>query len=167
MQVYPTLREGDNTLKVVYRLHLQTLQRALLRAGFDPGPISLFLHPDNQIPPQTVAAVRGFQAANGIVANGIVGPETWLALPEENMQGLPRLELNSQGGAVAMVQRILLSASFDPGPFKGVFGPTTETAVKGYQQMMGIVVDGIVADQTWTTIAPFQLRPSMGTLKPN
>jgi peptidoglycan hydrolase-like protein with peptidoglycan-binding domain len=103
---------------------------------------------------KTVQAVRTFQAANGLAANGIVGPETWEALPEEDMQGLPTLEQGSNGGAVAMLQRILRDSGFNPGPINGVFGPTTDTAVRGWQGLMGIVVDGIVGDQTWTTLNP-------------
>ena len=153
MQVFPTLQPGA-TAPVLLRTHVQTLQRALLRAGFDPGPVVRDNLGSFAAGSQTDAAVRNFQAANGLVANGIVGPETWEALPFEDMQGLPTLSLGSEGGAVAMLQRILDDSGFDPGGVNGVFGPTTDTAVKGFQGLMGIVVDGIVGDQTWTTLNP-------------
>jgi len=38
---------------------------------------------------------------------------------------------------------------FDPGLINGVFGPTTDAAVRSYQAT-GLVVDGIVGDQTWS-----------------
>jgi mannan endo-1,4-beta-mannosidase len=66
----PTLQEGSSGEAV------KELQRALQRAGFDPGPI------DGEFGPVTAAAVRSFQAARGLVVDGIVGPQTWGALFE-------------------------------------------------------------------------------------
>lgn len=51
-----------------------TLQRMLAGRGFNPGPI------DGQFGPQTHSTVICFQKASGIVADGIVGPQTWGAL---------------------------------------------------------------------------------------
>src|SRR5215218_7922435 len=68
MQVGPTLQEGSSGEAV------EVLQRALQRAGFDPGPI------DGEFGPLTAEAVRSFQAARGLVVDGIVGPQTWSAL---------------------------------------------------------------------------------------
>ena len=153
MQVFPTLQEGVTT-PVLLRTHVQTLQRALLRAGFDPGPV-VGNNTGSFLPgSQTAQAVRNFQAANGLPVNGIVDADTWEALPDEDMQGLPALEQGSEGGAVAMLQRILRDSGFDPGQINGVFGAQTDTAVKGFQGLMGIVVDGQVGDQTWTTLNP-------------
>jgi peptidoglycan hydrolase-like protein with peptidoglycan-binding domain len=123
----------------------ELLQRALIRAGFDPGPVNGLI----LIGSKTDLAIRNFQAANGLVVNGIVGPETWEALPDEDMQGLPTLELGSEGGAVALLQRCLQRLGFDPGHITGVFGPETDAQVRAYQAT-GLVVDGIVGDQTWS-----------------
>jgi peptidoglycan hydrolase-like protein with peptidoglycan-binding domain len=129
---------------------VQCLQRALVRAEFKPGPVDGGFLPGSM----TAAAVREFQGANGIVANGTVGPETWEALPDEDMEGLPTLEAGSEGGAVAMLQRMLYQMGFAPifpnGSINGVFGPETDEAVRNHQTAMGITVDGIVGEQTWT-----------------
>ena len=61
----PTLKRGSRGNAV------KTLQAALLAHGFDPGP------QDGIFGPRTLAAVRGFQAAQGIVVDGVVGPVTW------------------------------------------------------------------------------------------
>jgi uncharacterized protein YkwD len=75
MQVGPTLQEGSSGEAV------EVLQRALQRAGFDPGPV------DGEFGPMTAAAVRSFQAARGLVVDGIVGPQTWSALGEGEVTG--------------------------------------------------------------------------------
>ena len=46
------------------------IQQALLAKGFNPGPL------DGIMGAQTRKAIRQFQAANGLVADGIVGPVT-------------------------------------------------------------------------------------------
>jgi hypothetical protein len=66
----PLLRRGS-TGDFVRRL-----QRALASVGFDPGPI------DAIFGPLTDAAVRSFQTARALQVDGIVGPQTWGALPK-------------------------------------------------------------------------------------
>ena len=50
------------------------LQKALLRAGFDPGPI------DGRLGKKTRSAVKAFQKKNKLTADGVVGEKTWAAL---------------------------------------------------------------------------------------
>ncbi len=121
----------------------ELLQRALLGAGYDPGPV------DGGLQADTVLAIKSFQADNGLEANGIVGPETWSALLDEEMQGIPGLVEGDEGGAVAMLQRMLRRSGFDPGPINGKFGRSVTAQVRNFQTAMQIVVDGQVGDQTW------------------
>lgn len=53
---------------------IKSIQHALARRGFDPGVV------DGIWGRRTETAVRAFQRANGLVADGIVGPVTWKAL---------------------------------------------------------------------------------------
>ena len=53
---------------------IQLIQHELARKGFDPGVI------DGIWGRRTEKAVRRFQLANALVADGIVGPKTWKAL---------------------------------------------------------------------------------------
>ena len=62
------LRKGDRGPEV------QMLQLALERAGFSPGAL------DGIFGTRTDAAVRAFQRANGLQADGIVGPRTLATL---------------------------------------------------------------------------------------
>ena len=50
------------------------LQRALNRAGYDPGPI------DGKLGKKTRAAIKAFQRQHGLTADGVVGEKTWAAL---------------------------------------------------------------------------------------
>ena len=55
---------------------IKKVQLALAAAGFDPGSA------DGKMGPKTVQAVKNFQEANGLKADGVVGKETW-----EKLQG--------------------------------------------------------------------------------
>jgi murein L,D-transpeptidase YcbB/YkuD len=50
------------------------VQRALSKAGFDPGPI------DGKPGKKTKSAVKAFQRQNNLKADGIVGEKTWSTL---------------------------------------------------------------------------------------
>ncbi len=50
------------------------VQRALLRAGYDPGTI------DGKLGKKTKSAVKSFQRKKGLTADGVIGERTWSAL---------------------------------------------------------------------------------------
>jgi peptidoglycan hydrolase-like protein with peptidoglycan-binding domain len=64
----------------------------------------------------------------------------------------PVLRKGSTDPAVRDLQEALKALGHDPGPIDGVFGATTEAAVKAFQQTKGITVDGIVGKVTWINI---------------
>jgi peptidoglycan hydrolase-like protein with peptidoglycan-binding domain len=60
------------------------------------------------------------------------------------------LSQGASGVDVRRLQRLLtMIKDLDYTGIDGVFGPATETAVKGFQQSAGLVVDGIVGPATW------------------
>lgn len=94
--------------------------------------------------PKTEAAVKSFQAANGLLQDGIVGEGTWSRL-------IRTLQKGSSGPAVKAVQRVLLGrVDID---VDGIFGPKTENALKSFQAANALLQDGIVGPQTWRVLA--------------
>ena len=53
---------------------VEMLQRILFSIGYNVGPI------DGIFGPMTMQAVIDFQIDNNLVADGIVGPQTWAAI---------------------------------------------------------------------------------------
>ena len=66
----PVLKRGSNDPAV------QDLQEALKALGFDPGPV------DGIFGAATESAVKQFQQARGIAADGVVGRVTWINIDE-------------------------------------------------------------------------------------
>jgi peptidoglycan hydrolase-like protein with peptidoglycan-binding domain len=107
---------------------------------------------DSSFGPKTRDAVKSFQQGNNLTADGVVGPMMWQALPAG--PDTPRLARGSTGPAVSALQKGLKAfdgpnTPTDPGPIDGNFGQRTESAVRAYQSLQRIKVDGVVGDQTW------------------
>jgi peptidoglycan hydrolase-like protein with peptidoglycan-binding domain len=98
----------------------------------------------------TETAVRAFQARERLVVDGVVGPLTWRALAVTVRRG-------SRGDAVRGVQDEFQFRNLSGDPSRGlridgVFGAQTEAAVRGFQDAVGIDVDGIVGPITWRAL---------------
>jgi peptidoglycan hydrolase-like protein with peptidoglycan-binding domain len=137
VQPWPLVRRGDTEHPV------RTLQHLLRAHGKNVAVDGLF-------GPATDAAVRTFQASRGLAVDGIVGPHTWSALIVVVRRG-------SRGEAVRGVQEEFqfrnLSGDPSKGPLiDGSFGPQTEAAVRGFQDALGIAVDGVVGPISWRAL---------------
>jgi peptidoglycan hydrolase-like protein with peptidoglycan-binding domain len=99
---------------------------------------------DGDFGPLTKAAVEAFQSSRGLGVDGIVGPRTWPQLIIEVQQG-------SSGDVVRAVQSQIHSRGDGANQISvdGIFGPVTEGAVRAFQTLLGLSVDGIVGPQTW------------------
>ena len=99
--------------------------------------------------PKTEAAVEQFQTADQLPVDGIVGPQTWGAL-------IIVLARGSTGDAVRALQeefRFRDQSGQGRGlAVDGIFGSKTATAVRSFQQALGITVDGIVGPLTWRAL---------------
>jgi hypothetical protein len=57
------------------------------------------------------------------------------------------------GPDVLAVQRRLTALGYDPGPLDAAYGPATAVAVRAFQSVTGIAVDGIVGPETRAALA--------------
>jgi peptidoglycan hydrolase-like protein with peptidoglycan-binding domain len=135
----PNLKKGSTDLAV------RDLQEALKALGFDPGPI------DGMFGTTTETAVKAFQQARDITADGIVGKVTWINIDEAD-QSEPVLKIGSTGLPVRRAQKRMSLVGYDVGGVDGRYGTATEAAVKKLQQQRGLAVDGVVGPQTWSII---------------
>jgi len=131
---WPLVKRGDEIFPV------RSLQD-LLRARNHPVGV------DGIFGPLTEAAVKAFQQGNGLAADGIVGPLTWPKLVVQVQNG-------STGDAVRGVQEVIKfhdqsDGEGTPIQIDGIFGPSTEAWVRGFQTAVGTASDGIVGPITW------------------
>lgn len=110
---------------------------------------------DGQFGPGTKAAVEQFQSDSGLTVDGIVGADTWASLGGD-AERPPTLTNGSSGDLVSTLQTVLNEGrgSFAPDvdaplDVDGVFGPLTEAAVRGTQELAAVPADGVVGLQTW------------------
>lgn len=133
---YPLLRIGSTGKYVRY------LQFLLKINGFSVGVI------DGVFGANTQNAVRAFQLANGLTADGVVGRLTWYKLnnftPEARV-----IKRGSYGAEVKYLQQKLYSKLYNVGAIDGIFGRQTEQAVKEFQSENGLATDGVVGKNTW------------------
>ena len=66
----------------------------------------------------------------------------------------PTLRLGSAGNPVQEVQALLTLLGYFKSPVDGNYQDTTETAVRAFQQDVGLTSDGIVGPATWDKLLP-------------
>lgn len=129
-RIPPTLRLGASGEDVTTIQHLLNVTSAV--------------EIDGDFGPQTEAAVRAYQQAVGLPADGVVGPRTWGALFWVVRPG-------DMGLAASAVQSQLASRGMDV-EVDAFFGPQTEAAVRAFQQANGLPADGVVGPRTWAAL---------------
>jgi len=113
-------------------------------------------------------AVRAFQQRRGLIADGVVGPQTYIALDGARWKLGDRLLSHTpghllQGDDVAELQERLLALGFTPDRVDGVFGANTERAIRGFQRGVGLAVDGSLGPETLRAFADLTRAVSGGS----
>ena len=122
------------------------IQKFLTNNGFKPGPI------DGQSGPQTVSAIKAFQTANGLLADGIVGNKTKAAM--RGYTGcatntcIARDNRSANLDSVEGIQTYLSNNGFNPGIIDGEMGSYTKEAIKAFQRKVGLIPDGVAGART-------------------
>src|SRR5690625_1488835 len=116
-------------------------------------------NPTNLYGSATERTIKEFQAAHGLVVNGIAD-EVTLSLIEELVS--KPLQKGMRREDVKTLKKNLNTIGFKvPGNGTNLFGSQTEKKVKEFQKYYGLTVDGIVDQDTWDKIndilnSPFQ-----------
>lgn len=167
---YPTIKLGSKGSDV------KKAQQLLIAKGYSCGAAGA----DGDFGAGTYNAVKKFQAANGLEADGIVGANTWAALlkaeqtkpetkpeqtkPEKEPEKpvtptgstctveLPIVKHGDNGFPVIAVQTLLGKHNFNVNYVDGDFGPDTLAKVKAFQKAKGLTADGIVGRGTWAKL---------------
>lgn len=137
-------RLGDSGREVM------DIQSRLAAAGFlDESRLELAR---GEFGVETDRAVRSFQQQRGLIADGIVGPDTWRSVVEASRSlGCRFLYLREpplRGDDVTELQRRLNGLGFNSGKEDGIFDQYAAVAVEQFQRNCGLPPDGIVGTKT-------------------
>jgi N-acetylmuramoyl-L-alanine amidase len=102
---------------------------------------------------QVAEAVRAFQQRRGLLVDGVVGPQTYRSLDGSRWALGDRILVHTPGHLlagddVAQLQEHLLGLGFALGRVDGLFGPSTDTALRELQRGVGLVPDGTCGPST-------------------
>ena len=158
---YAALREGDSGTLVF------DLQERLYELGYYSGRI------DGRFGAGTTTAVKAFQAANGLTADGIAGQATQKkayasdakfnpeligsgaapsATPTPAPGSATLLKRGSTGEDVRRLQQALRSLGYYSETVDGTYGASTEAAVRLFQTYNDMRADGVAGEQTLGTL---------------
>lgn len=112
----------------------------------------------------TENAVRTFQQRRHILADGIVGPNTWSELVEASWRLGDRILYMTRpmmrGDDVALLQTRMNALGFDAGRADGIFGPDTDRSVRAFQKEYGVAEDGMFGPTTFAALSGLRVdRP--------
>jgi peptidoglycan hydrolase-like protein with peptidoglycan-binding domain len=125
---------------------------AILKMGLAGEPVrrlqaKVGVTADGQFGPATEKALKDWQKTNGLAADGVAGPDTFMAM---GLYELIQLESGTKGSTVKALQQKLGVAA------DGQFGAGTEKAVRDYQAKNGLAADGVAGPATLAQMKLFK-----------
>jgi peptidoglycan hydrolase-like protein with peptidoglycan-binding domain len=125
---------------------------AILKEGLSGEPVKrlqskLGVEADAVFGSATEKALKDWQAKNGLAADGIAGPDTFMAM---GLYELVLLKEGTRGQAVKKLQE-KLGVGAD-----GQFGTGTEKALRDYQAKNGLAADGMAGPATLAQMKLFK-----------
>ncbi len=103
--------------------------------------------------------VRCFQHKMFLTQDGIVGPNTWLALYAGAPVNMPVLQLGSRHPAVVILQEALSAVGFGVPTGDDLFdSENVQRSVALFQKTHGLTVDTIVGPKTWLALSETRLE---------
>ena len=158
----PVLEPGDHGRKV------RVLQARLAQLLWFTPPVT------GDYDRATTRGVRGFQGKRGFERTGVVDERTWRRLlsmttrPSDdvlfNRSGKPLFEPGDEGIRVRRIQARLRQIGWYFGDVTGTYGPSTRSAVLGFQGKRGIPQTGVVDRRTLTLLVGMTHDPTADEL---
>ena len=181
----PTVAVPEESLKSgATGADVKTLQKRLKELGYFKKAI------DGKFGRDTVNALKAFQEANGLEADGVAGKATYAALFSDNAlakgatptpvatetpapaaeessdaETWPKLQKNSAGDAVAQLQEALIELGYLSGKADGTYGDKTVSAVKAFQKANGLTADGTAGEETQKVLFSGNARKATAAAK--
>ena len=164
----PTVAVPEESLKEgATGQDVKTIQKKLKELGYYKSSI------DGKFGRLLTKAVKDFQEAHGLEADGVAGKSTYAVLFSDNAlkvgttatplptatptaeptaQIWETLRKNDSGDSVAQLQEMLISLGYLSGKADGIYGTKTAAAVKAYQKAKKLTADGIAGEKTLSSL---------------
>ncbi|MFJ3950062.1 peptidoglycan-binding protein [Streptomyces libani] len=133
---WPLARKGDLLWKA------RTVQYLLQAHGHA-------VEADGDFGAATAAAVKTFQAAHGLLADGKVGAQTWSHL-------IIRIDSHNDPKQAVVALQYLLNNTGTATDITGIFTPSTTRSLDTFQRARGLPVTGVADPATWRALLASQ-----------